>query len=330
MFNKKNISINKDQAKDFYYKLYLFRRFEEVVAQFYRSGKIAGFCHLYIGQEAVVTGINHFMNENDSVITAYRDHVHALIYGGNVKNVLAELCGRKEGMIAGKGGSMHFFSKKNNFYGGQGIVGATIPLGAGAAFAHKYKKDGGVNIAYIGDGAVLQGQVAETFNMASLWKLPLIIVIENNKYAMGTSVKRSHANEDLSLLGVPYSIKALKVNGMDLLDVLNKSKEAFNYTRENSTPIILDVETYRYRGHSMSDPAKYRSREEVDLFRESKDPINHFAKFAVSNALIKEQDIEEIKAMVEKELKEAEDYIDSSTTEPEMDELYNNIYAKKI
>lgn len=321
------IKLTKEQAKDFYYKLYLFRRFEEVVAQFYRSGKIAGFCHLYIGQEAVITGINHFFTKKDSIITSYRDHVHALLYGGTTKSVLAELCGKKEGMIGGKGGSMHFFNKEHNFFGGQAIVGTTIPLGAGAALAHKYKQDGGVNVAFIGDGAVLQGQVAESMNMAALWKLPLIIVVENNQYAMGTSVKRSHANEDISLLGVPYNIQALKVNGMDLIDVLNKSEEAFAHTRKGNGPIMLDVFTYRYRGHSMSDPAKYRTREEVDSFREKDDPILNFTAYVTKNNLLDSLDINNIQEQVEKELKDTEEYI-ANTSEPNLDELYTNVYAQ--
>ncbi|KAL0263790.1 UNVERIFIED_CONTAM: hypothetical protein PYX00_011088 [Menopon gallinae] len=325
MGTKNNLDINSQLAHKFYYNLYLFRRFEEVVAKFYRSGKIAGFCHLYIGQEAVVTGIDHFMTKNDSVITSYRDHIHALLYGGNIKSVLAELCGKAEGMIGAKGGSMHFFNQEHKFYGGQAIVGTTVPLGAGLAFAHKYNNDGGVSVAYIGDGAVLQGQVAETFNMASLWNLPLIIVVENNHYAMGTSVKRSHANKDISLLGVPYNIKSINVNGMDLISVLNSANEAFNHVRSNKGPIMLNVETYRYRGHSMSDPAKYRSREEVDLFREKNDPILNFANYVTQKNLLTNEQIKTIQNDIEAQLQEAEEYI-KTTQEPQSEELYTKVY----
>ncbi|MGV3278415.1 pyruvate dehydrogenase (acetyl-transferring) E1 component subunit alpha [Rickettsiales bacterium LUAb2] len=318
--------LSKSDASKFYHQMLLLRKFEEKAAGYYNMGKIAGFCHLYIGQEAVVTGIQSFATKTDSFITAYRDHAHAIVADLTPESVMAELFGHKEGSTGGKGGSMHFYNKKANFYGGHGIVGSSIPLGTGLAFAHKYNKDGGVSVAYVGDGAVLQGQVAEAFNMSSLWKLPAIYVIENNQYAMGTSIKRSHANGDLSSLGVPYNIKALKVDGMDLLDVLAKSEEAFKYVRSGNGPILLDVWTYRYRGHSMSDPAKYRSRDEVEKIRGDRDPIVNFVQYINKNNLLTESEIKQIDEDVVNKIKQIEEFL-NTTSEPDPSTLYDNVFA---
>lgn len=320
-------TISKDAATKFYKDMYLLRKFEEKAASYYSMGKIAGFCHLYIGQEALVVGIQSYVTKKDSFITAYRDHAHAILSGLSPKSVMAELFGHKEGATGAKGGSMHFYNKESNFYGGHGIVGSSIPLGAGLAFSHQYKKDGGLAVAYVGDGAVLQGQVAEAFNMSSLWKLPAVFVIENNQYAMGTSVKRSHANTDLSSLAVPYNMKAIKVDGMDLLDVLNKTEEAFDYVRRGMGPVLMDVWTYRYRGHSMSDPSKYRTRDEVDSIRKNRDPITTFREYIIEKGLLKEEELKAIEKEIVAEIKDIEKFL-ATTSEPLPEELYTNIYAE--
>jgi pyruvate dehydrogenase E1 component alpha subunit len=263
-----------DDMLQMYYDMVLIRRFEEKAGQLYGMGEIGGFCHLYIGQEAVVVGMQSVAEDKDSIVTSYRDHGHMLACGMDAGGVMAELTGRADGYSKGKGGSMHMFSREKNFYGGHGIVAAQVPIGAGLAFAHKYKGDGGVNMAYLGDGAVNQGQVYETFNMAALWDLPVIFVIENNQYAMGTAVPRAAAGTDLCDRGTAYGIPGMQVDGMDVLAVRTAAEKALDHCRSGKGPFILEMKTYRYRGHSMSDPAKYRTRDEVDAMRKQHDPID--------------------------------------------------------
>ncbi len=287
-----------DVLKSLYREMLLIRRFEEKAGQLYGMGLIGGFCHLYIGQEAVVTGIASVQEEQDTVVTSYRDHAHMLACGMDPKGIMAELTGRKDGYSRGKGGSMHMFSLEKNFFGGHGIVGASTAIGTGLGFSHKYKEDGGVAVAYMGDGASNQGQVAECYNMAALWDLPILYVIENNQYGMGTSVSRSSAGQ-LYRRGEGYGIPGEQVDGMDVFAVQDAARQALDYIRSGNGPYILEVMTYRYRGHSMSDPAKYRTKEEVASFKEERDPIT-----AVKD-LLQERDVpeEDIKA-IDKEIKE--------------------------
>src|SRR5215210_5038729 len=291
---------SKDELLDFYKQMLLIRRFEERAGQLYGLGLIGGFCHLYIGQEAVGVGLQSAMTVGkDSVITGYRDHGHMLAYGIDPKLIMAELTGRAAGISKGKGGSMHMFSVDHGFYGGHGIVGAQVPLGTGLAFKHKYAGDGGVCLTYLGDGAVNQGQVYEAFNMAKLWNLPVIYAIENNKYAMGTSIERSSAEPLLYRRGESFRIPGIQIDGMDVLAVRGAAQVALDWVRGGKGPIILEFMTYRYRGHSMSDPAKYRTREEVQDYREHKDPIDHAAR-DLEAAGVKE---DELKA-IDKEIKD--------------------------
>lgn len=307
----------------FYRDMLLIRRFEEKCGQLYGMGLIGGFCHLYIGQEAVVVGIQSVLEPRDSVITAYRDHGHMLACGMDAKGVMAELTGRRGGYSRGKGGSMHMFSREKNFYGGHGIVGATAPLGAGLAFAHKYKNDGGITTCYYGDGAANQGQIYESYNMAALWKLPVIFVIENNKYGMGTSQAR-HAAGELWKRGEAYGIPGMRVNGMDVLAVRAAARDAVAHARGGQGPVILEVDTYRYRGHSMSDPGKYRSKEEVEQMRERHDPIENHRKYLLDARLFGESDF----APVEKEIKaivnESAEFAQQSP-EPDPAELWTDV-----
>lgn len=268
--------IDLDTGLSLYRKMVQARLFEEKAAELYTQGYIYGFCHLYIGQEAVVVGIAHNMQVQDSCITSYRDHAHMLTLGVSPDEVMAELCGKATGCSKGKGGSMHMYSRRHNFFGGNGIVGAQVPIGTGLAFAHKYKKDGGVSVTFFGDGAANQGQVYEAFNMASLWKLPVLYVLENNHYAMGTAAKRAVSGQSLKTRGDAFGITTISVDGMDILDVIEKAKDAIDKIRTTSEPIILHVDTYRYRGHSMSDPATYRTREEVENVKKTRDPIIKF------------------------------------------------------
>src|SRR5688500_2185994 len=270
----KPVDFSKEQELAAYREMLLIRRFEEKAGQLYGMGLIGGFCHLYIGQEAVAVGLQSALTiGKDSVITGYRDHGHMLAYGIDPKVIMAELTGREAGISKGKGGSMHMFSVEHGFYGGHGIVGAQVSLGAGLGFAHKYKNDGGICLAYFGDGAANQGQVYESFNMAELWKLPIIFVIENNQYAMGTSVNRSSAEDQLYRRGESFRIPGLQIDGMDVLAVRGAATTALEWVRSGKGPLLLELKTYRYRGHSVSDPAKCRSREEVQAVREKSDPI---------------------------------------------------------
>ena len=307
----KRHAASKDELLGLYKQMLLIRRFEERAGQLYGLGLIGGFCHLYIGQEAVAVGLQSAMTVGkDSVITGYRDHGHMLAYGIDPKVIMAELTGRAAGISKGKGGSMHMFSVEHGFFGGHGIVGAQVPLGTGLAFAHTYRSDGGVCLTYFGDGAANQGQVYESFNMAKLWKLPVIYAIENNQYAMGTSVARSSSEPDFFKRGESFRIPGIQVDGMDVLAVRGAAEMALEWTRGGKGPIILELKTYRYRGHSMSDPAKYRTREEVQEFREHNDPITNaardLAKLGVPEDELKAID-KEIKDIVVEAAKFAED-----------------------
>jgi pyruvate dehydrogenase E1 component alpha subunit len=315
---------SKDDLLKLYREMLLIRRFEERAGQLYGLGLIGGFCHLYIGQEAVAVGLQSAMTVGkDSVITGYRDHGHMLAYGIDPKLIMAELTGREAGISHGKGGSMHMFSVDHGFYGGHGIVGAQVPLGTGLAFAHKYREDGGVCLTYLGDGAVNQGQVYEAFNMAKLWDLPIIYAIENNQYAMGTSIKRSSSEPLLYRRGESHRIPGLQVDGMDVLAVRGAAEMALEWVRGGKGPIIVEFLTYRYRGHSMSDPAKYRTREEVQEVREHRDPITHCERDLEALG-VKEEELKaidkEIKDIVVAAAKFAED-----APEPDPSELYTDV-----
>jgi pyruvate dehydrogenase E1 component alpha subunit len=302
----------------------LIRRFEEKAGQLYGLGLIGGFCHLYIGQEAVAVGLQSALTEGkDSVITGYRDHGHLLAYGIDPNVIMAELTGREAGISRGKGGSMHMFSTEHAFYGGHGIVGAQVPLGGGLAFAHKYRGDGGLCLAYFGDGAANQGQVYDTFNMASLWRLPIVFAIENNQYAMGTSVKRSSAETEFYRRGTAFRIPGIEVNGMDVLEVRQAAEVAFKHVREGGGPVLLELNTYRYRGHSMSDPAKYRTREEVQGVREKSDPIER-ARAELVKTGVDEDKLKEIDKDIRARVTEAAEFAENSP-EPEPGELYTDI-----
>ena len=310
----------------FYRDMLLIRRFEEKAGQLYGMGLIGGFCHLYIGQEAVVVGLEAAAKEGDKRITSYRDHGHMLACGMDPNGVMAELTGRSGGYSKGKGGSMHMFSKEKNFYGGHGIVGAQVPLGAGLAFADKYMENESVTFTYFGDGAANQGQVYETFNMAALWKLPVIFVIENNQYAMGTAQERSTSSPEIYTRGDAFGIKGEAVDGMDVVAVRDAGVKAAAHCRAGKGPYILEIKTYRYRGHSMSDPAKYRTREEVQKMRAQRDPIESIRSLLVSEKLSTEEEIK----IIDKEIKEivnsCAEYAKESPEVP-AEELWTDIYA---
>lgn len=316
--------VSKDELLKYYRDMLLIRRFEERAGQLYGMGEIAGFCHLYIGQEGVVTGIQSQLSAQDSIITTYRDHGHMLACGMDPKGVMAELTGRSGGYSKGKGGSMHMFSKEKNFYGGHGIVGASVSLGTGLAFAHHYRGDGGICANYFGDGAANQGQVYESFNMAALWKLPVLFIIENNQYAMGTSTKRHTANPHFFEHGRPWGIPGKQVNGQDVLAVRDAAREAIDYIRAGNGPMLLEMMTYRYRGHSMSDPAKYRTKEEVDEYKHHKDPIEHAKERLESEFKVSEEALKAIDKEIREIIKEAVDF-SLESPEPELSELYTDI-----
>ena len=330
---KKNISKNSKSSsknnydvellKKMHKKMLLIRRFEEKAGQLYGMGQIGGFCHLYIGQEAVVVGIQSIQIEGDTVVTSYRDHGHMIACDMDSKGVMAELTGRIDGYSKGKGGSMHMFSREKGFFGGHGIVGAQVPIGAGLAFAHKYNENKNISIAYFGDGAANQGQVYETYNIASLWKLPVIFVIENNEYGMGTSVKRSSSGNSLAERGKGYGIDFEIVDGMDVLAVRDAAEKAAEYCRSGKGPFILEMKTYRYRGHSMSDPAKYRTRDEVDEIRKNSDPIDNIKEILL-NIGIKEEELKAVDAEVKLTINEAAKFAQESP-EPSIDELFKDI-----
>ncbi len=309
-----------------YKKMLLIRRFEEKAGQLYGMGQIGGFCHLYIGQEAIVVGIEAITEEGDQTITSYRDHGHMLACGMDPKKVMAELTGRATGYSKGKGGSMHMFSKSKYFYGGHGIVAAQVPLGTGIAFANNYKKNGKICFTYFGEGAANQGQVYESFNMASLWKLPVVYIIENNQYAMGTSMARSSSTEAMHARGTAFNIPGKEVNGMDVREVAKESFKAAEHCRSGKGPYILEMKTYRYRGHSMSDPAKYRTREEVQKIKEEKDPIDNLRDLLIKNHNITEKKFKDIDKEVKISITEAATYAVESP-EPDISELWTDVYT---
>ena len=317
----------RDELLQLYREMLLIRRFEERAGQLYGLGLIGGFCHLYIGQEAVAVGLQSAMTGGkDSVITGYRDHGHMLAYGIDPKVIMAELTGRQAGISKGKGGSMHMFSVDHRFYGGHGIVGAQVPLGTGLAFKHKYAEDGGVCLTYFGDGAVNQGQVYEAFNMARLWDLPIIYAIENNKYAMGTSIERSSSEPLLYKRGESFRIPGFQVDGMDVLAVRGAAEVALEWTRSGKGPLIIEFLTYRYRGHSMSDPAKYRTREEVQDYREHRDPIDRAAKDLEAMG-VKEEELKAIDKEIKDIVVEAAKYAEEAP-EPDASELYTDVLVE--
>ncbi|WP_112323312.1 pyruvate dehydrogenase (acetyl-transferring) E1 component subunit alpha [Oceanibium sediminis] len=322
----KKPNASKEELLHFYKEMLQIRRFEEKAGQLYGMGLIGGFCHLYIGQEAVVVGLEATAKDGDQRITTYRDHGHMLACGMDPKGVMAELTGREDGLSKGKGGSMHMFSKEKEFYGGHGIVGANVPLGAGLAFANKYRGNDNVTFTYFGDGAANQGQVYETYNMAELWDLPVVFVIENNQYAMGTSTKRATKSPSLFVRGEAYGIPGEQVDGMDVLAVKAAGEKATAHCRAGNGPYILEMMTYRYRGHSMSDPAKYRTREEVQKMRDERDPINAVRDILLTGKHATEDELKEIDKEIKAIVNEAAQFAQDSP-EPAVEELYTDIYA---
>ena len=320
-------AVDKDQLLSYYRMMLLIRRFEERAGQLYGMGLIGGFCHLYIGQEAVAVGVQSVKQPNDQIITGYREHGHMLASGMDPKAVMAELTGRAAGVSKGKGGSMHMFSQERRFFGGHGIVGAPASLGTGLALANRYRGDGAVAFVYFGDGATNQGQVYEAFNMAELWRLPAVYVIENNQYAMGTSIERSSSETHLYRRGASFNIPGKEVDGMDVLAVREAAGAAAEHARSGKGPFILEMKTYRYRGHSMSDPGKYRTREEIDEVRKHRDPIDHVQELLVSQKIADDAALKAIDAEVKKVVADAAEYA-RTAPEPDPSELYTDVYAE--
>jgi pyruvate dehydrogenase E1 component alpha subunit len=322
--NKNQEILNKDQETHAYREMLLIRRFEEKTGQMYGMGLIRGFCHLYIGQEAIVVGMQMATKDGDQMITGYRDHGHMLACGMDPKGVMAELTGRRSGLSKGKGGSMHMFSKEKHFYGGHGIVGSQVSLGTGIAFANHYRENGNVCLTYFGEGAANQGQVSESFNMAAVWKLPVVYVIENNGYAMGTSPGRGSAQTDYSKRGVSFGIPGEQVDGMDVRAVYAAGQKAIEHARSGKGPYILEMLSYRYRGHSMSDPAKYRTREEVDQVREERDPIEQSRRRLLERWKVSEDELKAIDSQVREIVNEAAEFA-TQDPEPDTSELHTDI-----
>ncbi len=321
-----NAFVGKDELLKFYQDMLLIRRFEERAGQLYGMGLIGGFCHLYIGQEAIAVGMQSISQKGDQIITGYRDHGHMLAAGMDPREVMAELTGRAGGSSKGKGGSMHMFDVATGFYGGHGIVGAQVSLGTGLALANHYKGNGNVSYAYMGDGAANQGQVYESFNMAQLWKLPVVYVIENNQYAMGTAVERAASETAFHKRGVSFRIPGEEVDGMDIIAVREAGARATEHARSGQGPYILEMKTYRYRGHSMSDPAKYRTKEEVDEVKTTRDPIDHI-KERLAKAGVTEDDLKGVDAEVKRIVAEAAEFARTSP-EPDPSELYTDVYLE--
>jgi pyruvate dehydrogenase E1 component alpha subunit len=319
-----NFNYNKKDLLSFYKQMLLIRRFEEKAGQLYGMGLIGGFCHLYIGQEAVAVGMKATMKPGDRVITTYRDHGHMIMAGSDPKNIMAELMGRRDGSSKGKGGSMHLFDIEKNFFGGHGIVGASVPIGAGLAFADKYLGNNNITYCYFGDGAAHQGQVYETYNMAKLWNLPILFIIENNHYAMGTSVARSSSNIELHKRGLGFDIKGYKINGMDLIEVITHSQEIINDVRSGKGPVIIEMDTYRYRGHSMSDPATYRTKDELSNKKED-DPILKFKDVIIKDFKITDDQIKEIDNEIKQQISDIVEFSKNSP-QPDESELLTDIY----
>jgi pyruvate dehydrogenase E1 component alpha subunit len=320
----KSAPVSPERLKAFYRDMLLIRRFEERAGQLYGMGLIGGFCHLYIGQEAVVVGMQSVIEMGDSIITSYRDHGHMLAAGMDPKGVMAELTGRSTGYSKGKGGSMHMFSREKNFFGGHGIVGAQVPIGTGLAFAHKYNGKKNVSLTYFGDGSANQGQVYEAMNMAALWKLPAVYIIENNRYGMGTSVERASAITELYRHGEAFGIPGERVDGMDVLAVQEEGAKAVEYARSGKGPYLLEMQTYRYRGHSMSDPAKYRTKEEVDKYRNERDPIDHVRKILLEDKVADDATLKAVDAEIRKTISDAAEYAQHSP-EPDPSELWTDV-----
>ena len=316
--------VDLDELIDFYRQMLVIRRFEERAGQLYGMGLIGGFCHLYIGQEAVVVGMQASARPGDALITSYRDHGHMLACGMDPKGVMAELTGRRSGYSKGKGGSMHMFSRDRNFFGGHGIVGAQVPIGTGVAFAQKYRDDGGVTSAYMGDGALNQGQVHEALNLAALWSLPIVFVIENNRYGMGTSVDRASALKDLYRIAEPFGIPSAQTDGMDVLAVKEAGAAAMAHCRAGKGPYVLEALTYRYRGHSMSDPAKYRSKEEVAEMRTEHDPIQNLRDRLVSVGFVDEDALKDLDRDIRTIVADAAEFAQNSP-EPDPRELLTDV-----
>ncbi len=323
-FKPNKLKLSALQYVQCYEKMLLIRRFEEKCGQFYGMGLIGGFCHLYIGQEAVIMGFEFAKQKGDCMITSYRDHAHIIMSGIDPKFVMAELTGRASGCSKGKGGSMHMFDIPGKFYGGHGIVGAQVPIGTGLAFAEKYNNTKNICYTFLGDGAVNQGQVYEAFNMASLWKLPVVYVIENNEYSMGTAVKRSTSMVELYKKGESFGIAGIQVNGMDVDAVYNAAVFASDYARSGAGPIIVEVKTYRFRGHSMSDPAKYRTKEEVEQYK-GRDPLADVRNIIVDNKYASEEDLKTIEKKVKLKIAEVEEFATSEPL-PDESELFTDIY----
>ena len=318
---------DKGELLAFYRSMLLIRRFEERAGQLYGMGLIGGFCHLYIGQEAIAVGMQAIKRPGDQVITGYRDHGHMLAAGMESRVVMAELTGRAAGASGGKGGSMHMFNSDVGFYGGHGIVGAQVSLGTGLAMANWYRQDGAVAFVYFGDGAANQGQVYESFNMAELWSLPVVYVVENNQYAMGTSIERASSETHLYKRGVSFNIPGEEVDGMDVLAVRDAGRRAAEHARSGKGPIILEMKTYRYRGHSMSDPGKYRTREEIDAVRKTRDPIDHLQERLLADGLADEAALKAIDAEVKSIVADAAEFA-RTTPEPDAAELYTDVYVE--
>ena len=323
----KPLKVGKDELLQYYKDMLLIRRFEEKAGQLYGMGLIAGFCHLYIGQEAVVVGAKAAMKDGDQMITGYRDHGHMLALDMDPNGVMAELTGRIGGYSKGKGGSMHMFSREKKFYGGHGIVGAQVPIGAGLAFANKYEENGAVALTFFGDGASNQGQVYEAFNMAKLWDLPVVFVIENNQYAMGTSVKRASAETELYKRGISFEIPGVEVDGMNVLAVRDAAAKAIKHARDGKGPMILEMKTYRYRGHSMSDPAKYRTRDEVTETRKNRDPIEMVKARLLDEKWASEDELKAIDKDVKGVVAESAEFSQSSP-EPDLSELWTDVLVE--
>jgi pyruvate dehydrogenase E1 component alpha subunit len=317
---------SKEQELHAYREMLTIRRFEEKSGQLYGMGFIGGFCHLYIGQEAVVVGMQMALEEGDQLITGYRDHGHMLVCGMDPKGVMAELTGRRGGYSKGKGGSMHMFSVEKGFFGGHGIVGAQVPLGTGLAFAMKYRGNGRVCLTYYGDGAANQGQVYEAFNIAKLWSLPVVYIVENNKYGMGTRIDRVSSTTDLSQRGLSFNIPGEQVDGMDVRAVKAAGDRAVGWARQGKGPYILEMLTYRYRGHSMSDPAKYRSKEEVDKMRQEHDPIEQVRLRLIERGFASEDQLKAMDKDIRAIVNEAAEFAQNDP-EPDVSELYTDITA---
>ena len=311
---------------NFFQEMLTIRRFEEKAGQLYGMGYIGGFCHLYIGQEAIVVGLESIAIEGDQRVTSYRDHGHMIACGMSPKRIMAELTGRGSGYSKGKGGSMHMFSREKNFFGGHGIVAAQVPIAAGLAFSNKYRENNNIAFGYFGDGAANQGQVYETFNMASLWVLPIVFVIENNQYAMGTSLERASSSPALYTRGQAFNIPGEAVDGMNVLAVKEAGERAEKHCRSGKGPYILEMNTYRYRGHSMSDPAKYRTRDEVNKIKEERDPIDNLRSYLISNNISTDSELKDIDRQVKDAISDAADFAISSDI-PDDNELWTDIYS---